>query len=202
MAKFNCRMTALLSCCSGTYSNEGAASADDCIICQSNCNACNISDACITCYNNSYMNESGECNNCPIGQYTPFANTLSSCTACPDGCYFCLNSTACFNCVANYYMNGSICSPCPSGTFSLPQNPETTCSSQICPFWCETCDSSNSTCLTCYAGYNLNYGTCIGSNPDKDNSNNNNSSSGLPQSTIILLSTLIPICALSILIKT
>jgi len=133
-------------------------------------------------------------------------NTQSFC--CLAGCYTCQKNASCLTCNFNYYLNGLMCALCPNGQYNPAGNTNTNCLTTPCPIVCETCSSSDLTCLTCFKGFSLSAGTCVfnSSSPDNNSSNNNNnnndSNSGLSQSTIIVLSTVIPICVLGMLINT
>jgi hypothetical protein len=95
-----------------------------------------------------------------------------------------------------------MCTPCPYGLTTEKGNTNTTCS-LACPTGCSSCIIDNGPCLTCLGVYYLtcDTGYCYCAY-DSSNDTNNNSGSGLSQSTIIVLSTVIPICVLGILIIT
>jgi hypothetical protein len=137
----------------------------------------------------NYLNN-GSCFSCPTNQSSNANNTESFC--CQANCSTCLNNANCQTCQQNYYMTqGQMCLACPSDLYTPAGNTYTFCSSTaipLCPLFCSNC--LGSTCLNCLAGYSLNANSCVF---DQDSSNND-SSGGLPQSTVIALATLIPIC--------
>ena len=160
--------TGCVGCWAGKYS---AFSGDGCNLCNVGTYApANFATTCLNCPTGLYAPTTGAkaCNaTCPVGHYSPAANT---CTKCLAGTYGAtLNATACSACALGYYSaaNGSTtctacalgkyaaatastaCSPCPAGTYGAitgasactPCVPGTFCSvAGGCTSYCTECD--------------------------------------------------------------
>ena len=85
---------------SGSYPSLSSMT---CESCNSNCDICSNTTACITCNSGYYLNPDDICIACNLGYYSSLSSM--KCESCNSNCRICSNATACITCNPGYYLN-------------------------------------------------------------------------------------------------
>ncbi|NXE56364.1 PCSK5 convertase, partial [Casuarius casuarius] len=134
-------------CPEGTYYEEAT---EDCQACNTTCQTCSSSTACLTCRNGLTLNHNGQClasRYCSRTEY--YDEQTQTCKPCHKKCFRCSGPTEhhCLSCAnTQHLLNTSCVETCPQGYYA--DSDEGQCSS--CHITCDTCFGKHSSqCLSC-----------------------------------------------------
>jgi hypothetical protein len=141
----NCVLASVLctTCAGGYFSNNTFGKYVACQACPANCQFCENTSGCTSCFNKFYLSQ-------------------GSCVSCGLGCGTCTNNSTCSTCVGNATLNSSTSQcQCNSGFFL---NESATGVNQqecvMCEESCLTCSKLAINCTACSSSYYLNGSKC------------------------------------------
>lgn len=159
-----CTDDEICTVCNDGFRLYDGISSPDCEACQKGCKRCDeAKNKCTECLDTFYVSSRNEkyvnCSSCPSNCrkcskddsgnlicnecLEGFYKEDNKCVKCNSPCATCTSATHCTSCVAGHLYDGA-------GSCDVECSPD-----------CQTCERTQSTCLTCHSGYYIINNTCV-----------------------------------------